>query len=72
MCVPTEYHYSFLVLTDEFPVRTDTVLEPVKLPAGEANLTAGLAEVDGDTFPRHREVLSLSLWRVGLSGKNFS
>ena len=61
-----------LILADESPVRTDPVLQSVELPAGETNLTAGLAEVDGDTFPGHSQVLSLSLWRAGLSGENFS
>ena len=42
-----------LVLTDELPIWRDTVLQAVQFPAGEANLTASLAEVDGDTFPGH-------------------
>ena len=50
-----------LILTDERPVRTDPMFQPVELPAGEPNLTAGLAEVDGDTFSGHPQVLSLSL-----------
>lgn len=33
------------------PVGLDAVLQAVQLPAGVADLDAGLADVDGDAFP---------------------
>ena len=37
------------------PVRLDSVLQTVQLPAGIADLDSGLANVDADTFPLSKD-----------------
>jgi len=40
------------------PIRLDAVLQAVELPAGVANLTASLANVDGDAFTHFEKIFS--------------
>ena len=42
--------YASGVIGRHLAIRLDAMLEAVELPAGIANLAAGLADVDGDTL----------------------